>query len=470
MRLDGVQAVQTRSRLNRTHPGKDGTFVLDFVNDSDAILKAFEPYYRETLLAETADPNDLYTLQHRLTTSGVFETIEVESFAKVFYAARQKQSEKDHAVMNAVLTPAVDRFAALDADAQEAFRADLSRYVSLYTILSQVMPFSDADLERLYAFARMLALKLPQDPKRAPVQLGGEVGLKYYRLQMISTGRIQLGVAEQSVLKGLSVSPIRSAAEQEVPLSEVIESLNTRFGTDFTEADALMIEQMTVRKAGESKTVQLAAVNTFDNFMLALKKDLEDDVIDQHDRNTDFVNRYLNDGTFREAVERMLGQRIYAAARAQRANDGPPGPALDVGQLLEVSALRNLLEPKLRRAIRSMLFAHLGSGWIRAVLDAVPEEQRKQLQGVDAEKILGERLFLQNLITVVVTGWDKYFKAFESGAPSERVSKEAMKVLLEYINAHREDAHAKPISEADAAALRIAVGALDQALDRFLAA
>ena len=112
-RLDGVQAVQTLSRLNRTIPGKDAPFVLDFVNDAENIFRAFKPYYDKTELAEASDPAQLEALKHELDQAQVYHWSEVEAFAQVFYKPTERQGSADHAHMQRHLQPAVDRFKAI---------------------------------------------------------------------------------------------------------------------------------------------------------------------------------------------------------------------------------------------------------------------------------------------------------------------------------------------------------------------
>src|SRR5206468_9191293 len=102
-KLGGVNAVQTLSRLNRTHPEKKGTMVLDFANEADEIKAAFEPYYETTLLSEATDPNLLYEIQSRLAAFPVYTQADVDRFAKVYFDARATQDQ-----LYAVLTPAVD--------------------------------------------------------------------------------------------------------------------------------------------------------------------------------------------------------------------------------------------------------------------------------------------------------------------------------------------------------------------------
>src|SRR5262249_53180475 len=109
-RLDGIQAVQTLSRLNRKCPGKDETFVLDFVNNAEDIQNAFKPYYEETIIGDQADPRQLYELQGKLEGMHVFYREDVDGFCQVFFKPKAVQSPSDHAKMNSFLDPAVGRF------------------------------------------------------------------------------------------------------------------------------------------------------------------------------------------------------------------------------------------------------------------------------------------------------------------------------------------------------------------------
>ena len=169
-KLSGIQAVQTLSRLNRIHPGKDDTFVLDFVNETQDILDAFQPFYEQTTVGDRAEASHLYDLQARLDGFHVYHKPEVEEFARVFYKPKGKQTPRDHERMNAILNPAVTRFTDLDEDTQEEFRKVLVAYRNLYAFLSQVIPFFDTDLEKLYTYGRFLLNKLPKGSKGPAVE------------------------------------------------------------------------------------------------------------------------------------------------------------------------------------------------------------------------------------------------------------------------------------------------------------
>lgn len=322
-RLSGVQAVQTLSRLNRTHLGKEDTFVLDFVNDTEEIQRSFQPYYEQTTVSETADPQQLYDLAHKLEASQVFWKSEVEAFCKVFFSPREKQTVHDQAEMNRHLNPAVDRHKAHDDEAREEFVNALGAFVRLYAFLSQIMPFADPDLEKLYTFARFLETKLPHDPKKAPLKLDGDVALKYYRLDKISEGAIALKVCEPGAVYGPTEVGTRKAKDDEAQLSEIIEVLNERFGTEFNQADQILFDQFIAAAKLDTEVVQRAKANPLDNFALAMKAKVEGLMIDRMDQNQEIVTRYLNDPQFQDVAFRLLVRRIYEEIRAQEGDTRP---------------------------------------------------------------------------------------------------------------------------------------------------
>lgn len=319
-RLSGVQAVQTLSRLNRSCPGKEDTFVLDFVNDAEEIRRSFQPYYEETIVAETADPQALYDLAYKLEASQVFWKAEVDAFAKAFFSTRAENTALERAEMERQIKRAVDRFKTLALEQegeQEEFRNTLGSYVRLYAFLSQIMPFTDADLEKLYAFARHLQRKLPQRDKKTSLTLDGDVKLKYYRLTKISEGAIQLHAGEPGVVKGPTDVGTMRAKDDEVPLSQIIDVLNERFGTDFTKADEVLFQQFIQAAEEDDDVVQRARANTFENFAVSMKGKVEDLMIDRVDQNQGIVSRYLNDKDFQEALFGELVKRMYQAIRGE---------------------------------------------------------------------------------------------------------------------------------------------------------
>ncbi|QQR86620.1 MAG: type I restriction endonuclease subunit R [Flavobacteriales bacterium] len=166
-RLDGVQAVQTLSRLNRRFPRKEHPFVLDFVNSADDIYTAFKPFFDVTQLKEESRPEQLEALKHELDGMQVYHLHEVEAYAAIYYQPEHRHKKADHERLVKHIQPAKDRFKSLENDDhQQHFKDKLQAYVNLYAFMSQILPWADADQEKLYSFARELRAHLHIGKKR----------------------------------------------------------------------------------------------------------------------------------------------------------------------------------------------------------------------------------------------------------------------------------------------------------------
>lgn len=322
-RLAGIQAVQTLSRLNRTHQGKEDTFVLDFVNEPDEILEAFKPYYEQTIVGERAEARHLYELQARLDGYHVFYKAEVEEFSKVFYKPAEIQSPADHARMNACIDPAVGRFKGLEEEKQEEFRKVLVAYRNLYSFLSQVIPFQDSDLEKLYSYIRFLLKKMPKVDRGPIYDFDDEISLKYYRLQKISEGSIDLEKGKSGEISGPTDVGTGVKLGTKIELSKLIDILNERFGTEFKPGDQLFFESIREDAVADSSLRQAALANTMENFGYVFRKALEGLFIDRMDQNEEITAKFMNENQFREAVSHHLLKKVYEQIRkeAETGND-----------------------------------------------------------------------------------------------------------------------------------------------------
>lgn len=317
-RLDGVQAVQTLSRLNRKIPGKENPFVLDFVNEAEDIYRAFKPYYDATSLQETSDPQQLERLKHELDAAQVYFWSEVEAFAHVFYRIPEKQSAADHAHMQRHLQPAVDRFKLMDDEVKRSeFREKLKAYVSIYSFLSQVIPYGDRTLEMLYSYGRFLLPHLPLDRDTARVSLGNEVDLEYYRLQRIHSGDIDLKEGEPEGVRSPSEVGTGKTKDEKAPLSEIIQILNERFATRFTDEDRLFFEQISEKASKNPQVIQTALANPLDKFQLGIRKLVEDFMIQRMGENDKIVTRYMEDPEFQNTAFPILAKAIFETVRGK---------------------------------------------------------------------------------------------------------------------------------------------------------
>jgi len=315
--LDGVQAVQTLSRLNRKIAGKDEPFVLDFVNKPDDIYAAFKPYFDSTSLQESASPEMLPSIKHELDQLQIYHWSEIEAFARIFYRQLDRQNPADHAHMQRHLQPAVDRFKAIDDDeVRTTFRDKLGGYVRMYSFLSQILPYADPDLEMLYSYGRFLLPHLPLDRDNTVVKIGNEVELQYYRLQRVSSGAIELKVGEPEGVYSPTDVGTGKEKEEKAPLSEIIQVLNERFGTAFTEEDRLFFDQIKARATSNSQVIQTAMANPLDKFQLGVRKLIEDLMIQRMAENDKIVTRYMDDGDFQRTAFPILAKEIFEAVHA----------------------------------------------------------------------------------------------------------------------------------------------------------
>ncbi len=315
-RLDGVQAVQTLSRLNRVAPGKAPPFVLDFVNDPEEIRDAFAPYYDRTELLASSDPHQLESLKHELDGMQVYHQSEVEAFAQIFYLPASKQSGGDHARLERHLQPARDRFAALDEDGQTAFRDRLGAFVHLYAFLSQIIPYGDGEQERLASFGRALLPHLLPDRDDGAIHLGDDVELEYYRLQRVSSGAIGVGEEEEAYVTSPTAVGTGNPEEKRAPLSEIIERLNERFGTEFTEEDRLFFEQVKERGVRDENIRQMALANPYDKFALGIRALIQQLMLERMADNDAIVTRYMSDKAFEETAFPVLAREIFDTVTA----------------------------------------------------------------------------------------------------------------------------------------------------------
>jgi type I restriction enzyme R subunit len=314
-RLAGVQAVQTLSRLNRTAPGKTKTFVLDFKNEEEDIFKSFKPYYETTPIGENADPHKLNELHHKLLLPAIITSADVGEFAAIWFKGRRDPTGQDHRLMNAVLDRCVARFLDAEETVQAELRGQITAFNNLYAFLSQIMPYFDEGLEQLYAFLRNLSPKLPNPGDGSKFTLDDDVALKFFRVQQMTSGAIELSHGEAEALKGPTDVGTAAEKDETVALSTLVGKLNERFGTDFNEADQLFFDQVRATAELNESVVAAAQANSFDNFSAFFSRVLEDLFIDRMEGNEEIFSRVMSDRHFRDAAQAHLAKEVYERIR-----------------------------------------------------------------------------------------------------------------------------------------------------------
>jgi type I restriction enzyme, R subunit len=310
-KLGGVNAVQTLSRLNRTlPPAKKGATVLDFANEADVIKAAFEPYYETTLLSEATDPNLLYEIQSRLAAFPVYTEADVDAFAKFYFDAKATQDQ-----LYAVLAPVVERFRALSEEEQHDFRGQTTDYVRLYAFLAQVLTFADADLEKLYVFARHLRRLLPADRAELPREVQQNIDMESYRIQETSSGKIALE-RKPGVLDPAGTKSGHGPAPDELEtLSRIIAELNERFGLKLGPEHRVTLSQMMEKLDDDAALDAAARANTRENVRLTFDQKVEHVIQEIVDSNFDLYKRITDDRAFGEAIKNFLFDQYLRAHR-----------------------------------------------------------------------------------------------------------------------------------------------------------
>ncbi len=311
-RLGGVNAVQTLSRLNRVHSGKEETIVLDFANEADDIRKAFAPYYERTLLTEATDPNLLYDLNRQILDFHVFAEADVDAFARLYFTGGTRPNGR-HAKLHAALKPVADRFAALPEGEREDLRGKLADYVRLYAFLSQVIRFTDAGLEKFYVYTRLLVRMLPRRKEDLPREIQRLIDMDSYRIQRTGTGRIPLERGEGDV-EPRGPGGSRIPVEEMEALSEIIRDLNERFGTDFSDEDRVFIETLESRLVADEALNAALRANTRENARLTFDHVVESTLQGMVDTNFDFYKRVTDDREFSKFFLDWLFERFARAA------------------------------------------------------------------------------------------------------------------------------------------------------------
>ncbi|WP_300658244.1 type I restriction endonuclease [Hydrogenophaga sp.] len=229
-RLDDVMAVQTLSRLNRIFAGKTNTFVLDFRNKANDILKAFEPFYRTAALSNITDRNLPHVLREKLDGAHVYLWEEVEAFAKLYFSTRNDQAFQAH------LKQALERYKVLTREQQEVFRRDAATFVTAYDFLSQLVDYDDVELEKLHAFLKMLLPRL-RGQEDDPVTIDGAVRLAGYKLVNKREHSLDLEKGEARALDPMGGGGGEAFEDPRAKLSEIIKKIHSLFAGKHSDAE-----------------------------------------------------------------------------------------------------------------------------------------------------------------------------------------------------------------------------------------
>ncbi|MBO1022842.1 type I restriction endonuclease subunit R [Methylobacterium sp. SD274] len=346
-RLGGIQAVQTLSRLNRAHPGKDTTYVLDFVNSSEEILTAFRTYYDTAELEGVTDPNIVLDLKAKLDASGHYDEFEVDRVAAVEMNSKAKQGD-----LIAAIEPVADRLlkrfkaaqehllrateredgnsageAKDELDALLLFRSDMVAYQSAYSFLSQIFDYANTAVEKRFLFYKRLVPLLEFGRERPGVDLS-KVTLTHHSLKNEGQRRLDVSGRDETKLTPMTGMGSGSVQEKEKALlAEIIERVNDLFGGDTTDGDQLSYVTTLRDKMLESNALVTQAANNtkaqFDNSP-TLRSELMNAIIDAFEAHASLSKQAIGSEKVREGLKDVLlgPAQLYEALRA-RAEEEP---------------------------------------------------------------------------------------------------------------------------------------------------
>ena len=310
-KLHGVKAVQTLSRLNRICFRKEDTFVLDFVNSAEDIKASFAPYYEESVIHETTDANIVYDLKAQLDECRIYSNAEINSFAQVFFTPSKKQGNLDFGLLNSYLDPAVERYNGKTEVEQDEFKSTLIKFVRTYSFISNIVKLDDIGMHKFFAFAKCLVRKLPREDG-GRVDLNDEIILQYYRLQKISEGAISLERGE--ALPNTKFVGKAGKDGDQSPLSELIDRLNERFGTEFGNEDKIL-EQIVVDMEKDENLRTQAQNNSKQHFKFPFNDVFMGVIVDRMTQNKAFCEKVIDDEKFGGMVKDLLSDYVYEKLR-----------------------------------------------------------------------------------------------------------------------------------------------------------
>lgn len=249
-KLSGVTCVQTLSRLNRTFPGKEETFVLDFENEAQDIEDSFQPFYDRIVLTKETDPNTLFDIRTDLAKFSLYSDADVEAFAAEWFA-KKPAIKKLHAITD----PVAKNWLKQDESDRVDSKSKARDFVKLYAFLSNLVSMGDPGLEKLFVFLRFLLPKLPATGGGLPTEVLGMVDMEKIALRLKDKKDISLQRGEKRVNPLVYGAGAEITAEEREALSRIIEDLNTRFSTSFTEDEIVVIKQLE-KKIGDDEALQ----------------------------------------------------------------------------------------------------------------------------------------------------------------------------------------------------------------------
>lgn len=317
-KLRGVKAVQTLSRLNRTHPDKEDTLIIDFVNDKEDILKAFQPFYQETSLEQEINTDLIYKTQRMLRAFKIYDDTDIEKVNNIYFDEDKHKANKIQAAVTNALLPVQQRYNALNQEERYQFRKLCRTFVKWYGYITQVTRMFDKEMHHEYIFCKYLSKIIPADPT-TPFDLGDKVKLEYYNLKKTFEGSIDLSKDEKGVYEPAKLKRPIKAVETLSPLEKVIEQINEQYMGEFTEGDKVVITALHQKLKNNKKLIRAAQTDGKQIFVKNIFPQMFDDAAQEaYVESTETYTKLFEDATKYRAIMSALAQAMFDEFKSAR--------------------------------------------------------------------------------------------------------------------------------------------------------
>lgn len=336
-KLKNVKAVQTLSRLNRAHPLKEDTYVFDFVNSSEEIKAAFEPFYKGTELIKAVDVNYVYQFHKDIEIYHLWTAENEEKFYDLLVAAQDKKNKSKLGALSNELKPIIDRFEELDEEKRFTVRGKIKNFIRFYAYMAQIARTFDRSLMKSYIFADYLYRVLPKNP-RERVDLDKKVRLVNNTIKANAMTNITLD-GDKPEIKGENPGASHKPEDTRDLLDNIIAKVNIMFRGEFSEADRVMVEGIydLIQKSATKKMQRQAAGNDENQFVESIFPDIFSKAAQQcYTTQTDAYRKLFENQEFYQTLMQQMGHAIYERYREQE------------GKAYTIENLRNKMLPLIR--------------------------------------------------------------------------------------------------------------------------
>ena len=310
-KLDGIKAVQTLSRLNRTAKGKADTFILDFVNSAEDIKAAFQPFYESSILSEGTSLEVLYKLKNALDGYKIYDESDINAVSELYYQSEKITAETFGRLMHLLKSPRDKFFAIENEDERKNFKKSLAKFNERYTLISQIKRNFDIEMQKFYIFGDLL-YKILIDNKKESVEIKDILTLEYYTLKQNFSGSIELKPDNvQKISPDVDGGGIGKTSVKN-PLEKIIRQINLKYGTNFTDADKVFEKILEYFKS-DGKAVKCAKENDEHMFRKAYKYDehFDDFLFKNLQFHSDFENFVANHPEILQTLKEEMFPYVY---------------------------------------------------------------------------------------------------------------------------------------------------------------